>query len=309
MRSRFVTFLAVLLLTFAACGGSSPAVAPTATPSHAPYPISITDDRGKQITFTGPVSRIVSVAPSSTEIVFALGAGARVVAVDDFSDYPAEAKALPKVGGFKASPEKILSFNPDLILATTTGDLAPALESQSRRVVVFEPVNIEGVYKNIEALGVVLDRETAARDLVQKMRDRIGAVTDRAKTAGSKPRVLHEVDASDPTKIYVAGPGNFIDAMIGIAGGTNVAASTQSQYPQLSAEEIIRSNPEVIVLSDAAYGMTPEVVSARPGWSAIDAVRKSRVYPIDPDIVSRPGPRLADGIEAYAKLLHPDLFR
>jgi iron complex transport system substrate-binding protein len=311
-RSRFVSLLAVLLLTLASCGGTPPnAIAPTpsATATQATYPISITDDRGKQITFNGPVARIVSVAPSSTEIVFALGAGDRAVAVDDFSDYPAEAKALPKVGGFKASPEKVLSFKPDLILATTTGDLAPALEAQAQRVVVFEPVDIDGVYKNIEALGAVLDRATAARDLVQRMRTRVSAVSERAKAAASKPRVLHEVDASDPTRIYVAGPGNFIDAMIGIAGGTNVAAATQSQYPQLSAEEIIRSNPEVIVLSDAAYGATPEVVSARPGWSAIDAVRKSRVYPIDPDIVSRPGPRLVDGIEAYAKLLHPDLFR
>lgn len=309
MRSRFVTLLAVLLFVTSCGGGSPSAVSPTATATQASYPISVTDDRGKQVTFAAPVARIVSVAPSSTEIVFALGAGARLVAVDDFSDYPAEAKGLPKVGGFKASPEKILSFTPDLILATTTSDLAPVLEAQAQRVVVFEPVDIEGVYKNIEALGVVLDRESAARDLVKKMRARIGAVSERAKTAASKPRVLHEIDASDPTKIFVAGPGNFVDAMIGIAGGINVAASTQSQYPQLSAEEIIRSNPEVIVLSDAAYGATPEVVSARPGWSAIDAVRKSRVYPIDPDIVSRPGPRLVDGIEAYAKLLHPDLFR
>src|SRR5256885_5143044 len=149
-QARFVSLLAALLLAISTCGGTPPAaIAPTPSAAATPatYPISITDDRGKQITFTGPVARIVSVAPSSTEIVFALGAGDRAVAADDFSDYPAQAKALPKVGGFKASPEKVLSFKPDLILATTTGDLAPALEAQGQRVVVFSPVDIDGVYK------------------------------------------------------------------------------------------------------------------------------------------------------------------
>jgi iron complex transport system substrate-binding protein len=306
-RARFLAFVAVLLFLLPACGAATqvlpaPSIAPTA------YPLTVTDDRGKQVTFAAPVARIVSVAPSSTEIVFALGAGDRLVAVDDFSDFPAEAKTLPKVGGFRTSPEKILSFQPDLVLAITTGNLAPALEAQGQRVVIFDPADIDGVYKNIELLGKILDREAAARDIIQRMRARIGAVAERAKIAASRPRVLHEIDASDPTKIYVAGPGNFIDAMIGIAGGTNVAGSAQTKFPQLSVEEIIRSNPEVIVLSDATFGASPDVVSARPGWSAIDAVRTSRVYPINPDIVSRPGPRLAEGVETYAKLLHPELF-
>jgi iron complex transport system substrate-binding protein len=307
MRARFFAFLAVLLFFLPACGTATQVLpAPSTTPTA--YPLTVTDDRGKQITFAAPVARIVSVAPSSTEIVFALGAGDRLVAVDDFSDFPAEARALPKVGGFRTSPEKILSFQPDLVLAITTGNLAPALEAQGQRVVVFDPTDIDGVYKNTELLGRILDREAAARDLVQGMRARIGAVAERAKMAASKPRVLHELDASDPTKIYVAGSGNFIDAMIVIAGGTNVAASAPTKFPQLSVEEIIRSNPEVVVLSDATFGASPEVVAARPGWSAIDAIKKGRVYPINPDIVSRPGPRLADGVEAYAKLLHPELF-
>jgi iron complex transport system substrate-binding protein len=309
MTSRIFTFLAALLFLISCGGGALPAETVRPTVAEQRYPLTITDDRGKQVTFAEPPRRIVSVAPSSTEIVFALSAGDRLVAVDDFSDYPAEAKSLPKVGGFRTSPEKILSFQPDLVLAITTGNLAPALEAQSQRVVVFDPVDIEGVFRNISLLGAILDREADARRLVEGMRQRIAAVAERAKNATPKPRVLHELDASDPTKIYVAGPGNFVDAMIAIAGGTNVAAGAQSKFPQLSVEEIIRSNPEVIVLSDAKFGATPEVVAARPGWSAIDAVRKSRLYPIDPDIVSRPGPRLADGVEAYAKLLHPEVFR
>ncbi len=308
-RARPFAFLIGLILFIAACGGGTQSAStPSPTGTEQRYPLTVTDDRGKQVTVTAPVARVVSVAPSSTEIVFALGAGDRLVGVDDFSDFPAEAKALPKVGGFRTSPEKILSFQPDLVLAIATGNLAPALEAQGQRVVVFDPTDIDGVYKNTELLGRILDREAAARDLVQRMRARIGAVAERAKMAANKPRVLHELDASDPTKIYVAGPGNFIDAMIGTAGGTNVAASAPTKFPQLSVEEIIRSNPEVIVLSDATFGASPDVVAARPGWSAIDAIRRGRVYPINPDIVSRPGPRLADGVEAYAKLLHPELF-
>src|SRR5207248_4400079 len=227
------------------------------------------------------------------EIVFALGAGDRIVAVDDFSDFPAEAKALPKVGGFTTSAEKVVSFQPDLVLAITTGNLAPALEAQGQRVAIFEPPDFAGVYRDIATIGQIVGRESAAADLVRRMRDRIGAVTERARTATARVRVLHEIDASDPTKIYVAGPGNFINAMIQTAGGTNVAASAGSQYPQLSSEEIVRSDPEVIVLSDASFGASPAVVSARAGWSSVAAVRNGRVYPIDPDIVSRAGPRLA----------------
>jgi iron complex transport system substrate-binding protein len=306
MRSRSIlTLLAVLLLTFvASCGGA--ATTPTAS-SSARYPLVITDDRGKELTFSGPVRRIVSVAPSSTEIVFAIGAGDRLVAVDDFSDFPAEAKALPKVGGFTASPEKILSFHPDLVLAITTGNLAPALEAQGQPVAVFEPTDFAGVYRDVTTIGAIVERESAGRDLADRMRGRIDAVAQRAKGAPSV-RVLHEIDASDPTRIYVAGPRNFIDAMISAAGGTNVAGTAQTSYPQLSSEEIVRSDPEVIVLSDAAYGATPQVVASRPGWSAIAAVRTGRVYPIDDNLVSRPGPRLADGLEAYARLLHPELF-
>jgi iron complex transport system substrate-binding protein len=311
MTQRLVPLLSVLLFLFAACGPVAPSTTGTPTPSAATvqhYPLTVIDDRGKSITLSAAPKKIVSVAPSATEVVFAIGAGDRVVAADDFSDYPAAAKALPKVGGFKASPEKIVSFQPDLVLATTTGDLASVLESQNLKVIVLEPADIEAVYKSIMLIGSVVDRDAQAKDLVTSMRSRIAAVAEKAKPT-AKVRVLHELDASDPSKIFVAGPGNFIDSMITTAGGTNVAASAKSAYPQLSSEEIVRSDPEVIVLSDAAFGASPDVVAARPGWSAITAVRMKRVHPIDPDIVSRPGPRLADAVEAYAKLLHPDVFR
>ncbi|MBI2323852.1 MAG: cobalamin-binding protein [Chloroflexi bacterium] len=306
----------VLVILAAGCGGGiSPASVASAVPSAtvtaspAPFPMTITDDRGRLLTLAAEPRRVVAIAPSATEIVFAIGAGDRLVAVDDFSDFPAEAKALPKVGGTRTSPERIVAHRPDLILAVTQGNLAPGLEAQGQAVIVFDAQDVEGVYKNILLVGKVLGRDRAAQDLVQRMRSRIEAVAARTKDVAAKPRVLHEVDATDPARIFVAGPSNFIDSMITIAGGVNVAAGAQRKFPQLSAEEIVRADPEVIVLGDAKYGVTVESVRARSGWQGIAAVRTGRILAIDPDIVSRPGPRLADAVEEYARLLHPAVFR
>jgi iron complex transport system substrate-binding protein len=305
--------LAVVLSGCAPAAAPAPSVPGTAaaspSPTAAPFPMTVADDRGKQVTLATAPRRIVSVAPSATEIVFALGAEDRLVAVDDFSDFPAAARALPKVGGTRTSPERIIAHRPDLILAVTQGNLAPGLEAQGQAVIVFDASDIDGVYRNIELVGRVVGREKAAEELVARMRARIDAVAAKTKGITAKPRVLHEVDATDPARIFVAGPNNFIDSMITVAGGVNVAANAQRKFPQLSAEEIVRADPQVIVLGDAKYGTSVEQVKARPGWQVIDAVRSGRILPIDPDIVSRPGPRLADGVEEYAKLLHPSVFR
>lgn len=305
----------ILSVLLVACGAATPATAPSTTPTAsatraaALFPMTVTDGRGKEVSLPSQPRRIVSIAPSATEIVYALGAGDLLVAVDDFSDFPAEAQALPKVGGFRTSPEAIVAHQPDLVLAVTQAEVAPVLEAQGQRVIVFDSTDIEGVYKDIVLLGRILGRDAAAQELVARMRSRIDAVAARTRDLPDKPRVLHELDATDPSRVYVAGANNFIDTMIRIAGGVNVGAVGQGQYPQLSAEEIVRADPQVIVLGDAKYGVTVESVRARPGWSAVDAVRTGRIVPIDPDIVSRPGPRLADAVEEYARLLHPDVFR
>jgi iron complex transport system substrate-binding protein len=147
-----------------------------------------------------------------------------------------------------------------------------------------------------------------AHQIVADMRSRIDAVGAKAKLATNRPRVLHEVDSTDPNRIFVAGPRNFIDSIITICGGVNVAADAPTKFPTFSPEQIVARGPEIIVLADYRFGTTPEMVMARPGWSAIPAVRQRAIYPIDDDLVSRPGPRLVLGFEAYAKILHPELF-
>jgi cobalamin transport system substrate-binding protein len=316
---RLLRLFALLALLVSGC--TAPAAAPaasapptssapaaTASPIRSHYPITVTDDRGKALTLDHAPRRIVSLAPSATEIVFALGAEASLVALDDFSTYPAAAKGLPHIGGFRTDPEKVVSYSPDLVLTITGGNVPAQLDALGLPLFIFDESDIDGVYRDIDAVGAMLDRKSAAQKLVASMRARIDAVAERAKRSPTRPRVLHEVDSTDPSQIYVAGPHNFIDSMITIAGGINVAADSPVKYPKLSPEQIVARDPEVIVLADAAYGATPEAVRARPGWSAITAVKRGALYPIDEDIVSRPGPRLADGFEAYIRLVHPELF-
>lgn len=307
---RALRLLAIAALVLVACG--RPAAAPSPTPvltaSPAHYPVTVTDDRGKALTLAHAPRRVVSLAPSATEIVFALGAGDRLVAVDDFSDFPDQAKTLPHVGGVRASPDKIVSYSPDLILAIASGDLPTQLDTLGEPLFVFDANDIDGVYRDIDAVGRLLDREDAAARLVARMRSRIDAVGEKARAATTRPRVLHEVDSTDPSQVFVAGPHNFIDSMITIAGGVNVAADAPVKWPKLSPEQIVAHDPEVIVLGDAAYGATAAIVAARPGWGTITAVRRGAIYPIDEDIVSRPGPRIVEGFEAYIRLIHPELF-
>ncbi len=309
MRIRLVTFLGALLFVVSCGGGvSAPPAVSSPSASAVAYPVTVVDDRGKSLTLAAAPTRIVSLAPSATEIVFALGAQDRIVATDDFSDYPAEAKALPKLGGVRTSPEKIVALKPDLILAISSGNLPAQLEGLNQPLFIFDPNDLDGVYKNIQSVGKLVGREARAREVVDDMRSRITAIAEKAKQATAKPRVLHEVDSTDPARIYVAGPRNFIDSIITICGGVNVAADAPVKFPRLSSEEVVARAPEIIVLADFRFGTTPEMVVARPGWSSIPAVRSRAIYPIDDDLVSRPGPRLVLGFEAYAKLIHPELF-
>jgi len=154
-------------------------------------------------------------------------------------------------------------------------------------------------------VGQATGTEVQAKALAGEIEARVEAVTHKTGQATEQPRVFLELDET----LYTVGPGSFIDALISMAGGTNIASDASSPYPQFSAEEIIRRNPQVIILADADYGVTPEAVKSRPGWEAISAVKNDAIYPINADIISRPGPRIAQGLEALAKIIHPELFQ
>ena len=313
MRVLFPRFLAVFLFVASSCGAAvTPTPAPTQQPSAsvaaAAYPATVTDFQNRPVTVPRRPERIVSIGPSITEFLFALGAGPRVVGVDDFSDEPAGAKQLEKVGGIKVNLEKVVSLKPDLVLSVKFSDgTVERLAGAGLLVLVVDPQTIGDVARTAILVGraVGSDGETLARDIQKRVDD----ARSKTSSAANKPRVYHEIDASDPTKIFTVGPGSYIHDLIEIAGGQNIAARATTAYPQLSAEEILRGDPEIIVLAAADYSARPDQVAARSGWAQISAVKNDRIVSIAPNLINRPGPRVGEAAEAYGRLVHPELFR
>jgi iron complex transport system substrate-binding protein len=324
-------FLLVTLLIslLAAC---SPQATPTAAP--APTEVSVTeapatqaatepsttntltmtDGLGREITLSGPAQRVVSLAPSNTEILFAIGAGSQVVGRDEFADYPEEAKAIQSVGGSMGeySSEAIVALKPDLVLAAEINppELVKQLEDLGLTVYYLKnPTTLEEMYINLQIVGQLTGHNVS--DLVDSLEARVKAVDDKVALASARPTVFYEIDATDPAKPYTYGPGTFGDLLITRAGGENLATAVgiTDPYPQLSLEQIVAANPGVIVLGDSMWGVTPESIGTRPGWEGLAAVTNDQVHPFDDNLVSRPGPRLVDGLEQLANLLHPDLFQ
>ncbi len=292
-----------------------PPTATTVPPTAAPTPIILTDVAGRQVTLPGIPQRIISLAPSNTEILFALGLGPKVVAVDDFSDYPAEAKALPKIGGSsgKYNFEQIVALKPDLVLAAeiTPPDSIKKLEDLKLTVAVISvtKTSFDSILNDITLVGQMTGQVDQAQRVTSVMKQKVDAIKAQVATAKTQPRVYWELDASDPAKPFTVGPGNFVNDLITQAGGVNVFGTASQPYPQISIEQVVTANPDVIILSDATYGITVESVLKRSGWENINAVKNRQVYPIDDSLTSRPGPRIVDGFAAVAKLIHPELFK
>ena len=284
-------------------------VPPTPTPTPAPYPMTITDMAGREVVIEKKPEAIVSLAPSNTEILFALGLGDKVVGVTEFCNYPPEATEKTKVGGFSdVNTEKVVELNPDLILATNLhlSEVVPALEKLGLTVVVINPPDVDGVLEAIELVGKITGQDEEAQALIKEMRSRIEAV-EKAVEGREKPKVFWELSSD----LWTAGPGSFIDDLITRAGGENIAASAGSEWAQLSNEVIVEANPDFIFLADHPFGESAETVAKRPGWDKISAVVNGHVIELTQeqvDIVSRPGPRVVDALEFIAKTLHPDAF-
>ncbi|HSO13746.1 MAG TPA: cobalamin-binding protein [Anaerolineales bacterium] len=285
-------------------------VAPTEAPTEVPA-MTYTDDAGREITLEGTPQRIVSLAPSNTEILFAVGAGSQVVGRDEFSDYPEEAKAIESIGGSfgEYNVEAIVALEPDLVLAAeiNTPELIKQLEDLGLTVYYLRnPTTFEEMYTNLETAASLTGHD--ATELVDSLKARVAAVDEKIAPLSSRIAVFYEIDATDPAKPWTYGPGTFGDLLIERAGGHNVGNIASDPYPQLSLEQVVTANPTVIILGDSMWGVTPESVVARPGWESIEAVKSNNIFPFDDNLVSRPGPRLVDGLEQLAKLLRPELF-
>jgi iron complex transport system substrate-binding protein len=258
-------------------------------------------------TDSGPVTveaiptQIVSLSPTATETLFAIGAGDQVAAVDEYSYYPAEAP-VTDLSGFAPNVEAILSYSPDLlVIAGSPDDLQAAVEAVGIPVLLLgAALTLDDVYAQIESLGAATGHTDEASTVVADMQTRIAAITDNLATAETAPTYYHELD---PT-YYSVTSGTFIGQVYGLLGLDNIADAADPDgygFPQLTEEYIIGANPDFIFLADAqCCGESPDTVGARPGWDSMEAVVASHVIEVDADVASRWGPRTADFIEAVA---------
>ncbi len=323
---RKILLIILLITVLAACTSQTPTPTPIMTEelatdapaTQAPTepaeegPLTVTDGLDREITLTAVPQRIVSLAPSNTEILFAIGAGDQVVGRDQLSDFPEEAQAVTDIGSTYGdlNTELIVSLNPDLVLAAevNTPEQVQQLEDLGLTVYYLKnPLTLEEMYGNLEIVAQLTGHEEEAAALIESLQARVAAVDGKIAPLSSRPGVFYELDATDPAKPFTAGKGTFIDQLIERAGGFNIASDLED-YPQMSLEQVVAADPAFIILGDARYGVTPESIAQRPGWENLSAVKNGQVFPFNDDLVSRPGPRLVDALEEFAKLLRPELF-
>ena len=304
---------ALLAGTLTACSEATESTTPTPTLTQTQTPTSftITDHFGRVVTInnTHP-QRIISLAPSNTEILFALGLGDRVVGVTDYCNYPPEATTKPSVGDYtEPNIEVIIAMEPDLVLATEEHETEMAqLESHGITVVGLNPTTIDEVLASITLVGQITGQEAEAASVVNDMQKRIKAVTDKTSMLSEteKTRVFYII-WHDP--IWTAGAGSFANALIEIAGGVNIAHDL-SGYADISMEAVIAGNPQVII---AGVGMGTgedlplEYMKTEPRLEVVDARQNNRIYGVNMDIVGRPGPRIIEALEEFFRLIHPEL--
>jgi iron complex transport system substrate-binding protein len=304
-------FLVVAILALSGCTG--PSVQPTTGPTAGKYPMNITDDKGRVVTIKKMPERIVSLSPTNTEILFALGLGDRVVGVTDYCNYPPEALNKTKVGGItNVNVEQVAALNPDIVLAAslTKKETAEKLDSMGYPVFVNDPRNVSDIEKSIMNVGRACGAEDNATRLCGEINASIKAITDKTSrlNESQKPKVLMLLDTYD---FYVAGSNCYGDDLIKIAGGQNVAYRLED-YKAMSKEAVIDADPDIIIMPVDQYSQADfeKLRNGTEDWMRqLSAVRNGKVYAIASDPIFRPGPRVVDAAQDMAKIIHPELFQ
>lgn len=302
---RFIfTFILLVLLVsvFTGC---------TAEKQTPPYPRTIVDDLGRNVTILEKPARVISLYPSFTETLFAIGAGEKVVGVTQYCDYPPEASQKENVGGVTTPDiEKIVNLNPDLVLvdARLQKELAYRLEGYGLTVVALYPKNFEEIIENIRIIGKITGNELEALSLIADIGNRVKFITDKTKglVDSERPRVFYLV-WYDP--LMTMGPGSLVDELLRLAGGQNIAADVKEEVSAYSFEMVVQHNPQVIILAGGSMtSITVDDLKALEQWQVIDAVKQDRVYMIDAALIAGAKPRIVDGLEIMTKCLHPELI-
>jgi iron complex transport system substrate-binding protein len=268
------------------------------------------DEVGREVIFPHPPKRIVSLAPNITEILFSLGLDEEIVGVSIHCNFPEKAKSKVRVGSYISLDfEKITFLKPDLVIATGAGntrEMVDRLEKLGFPTYVIFPKNFNDVLKSIDHLGQVAGREKEAMGIIQGMKQRSQRVIELTQGL-SRPKVFLQIGEAP---IVTVGKGSFADDLIYLAGGENIAGKEKEMYPRLGMEEILERSPEVILVSSMdPKGDYQKILNEWSRWKMIPAVKNGRVHLIDSDLIDRPSPRIIDGLEEIARILHPERFK
>ena len=312
-----IFLLSVLLLT--ACGSADEKdkttdnnQAQTEQSQSEAFPITLKDDIGNEVTIDEKPEKIVSILPSATEILFALGLDDEIIGVSEFDNYPEEALSKEKIGDMDMNTEKVISLMPDVAFLAkynyeNAAETIKQLEELGIKVVIIDTEeSFEATYKSIELIGKVTGTTEEADEIVSSMKDKVEQIKEKASQVTEKKKVWVEV--SPQPDIYTAGQHTFIDEMLNLIGAENVA--TEEGWYNANEEEIVHLNPDVIIITYGDYVENAvDQVTSRNGWQEVTAVKNKAVYDVDSDMTTRPGPRLVDGVEELGKAIYPEIFK
>jgi iron complex transport system substrate-binding protein len=278
------------------------------------FPVTITDDANREVTIKEKPETIVSIQTSNTEIAFALGLGDKIIGVSDYDNYPKEALEKQKVGGQDINSELVLSLLPDMALVTdyhykTHPDVLKKFEEAGIDVIVVgSATSFEDVYSNIEMIGEATGSKTEAEEIVTDMKERLQAIKDKAAASVTDKKKVW-VEVAPAPDIFTTGQNTFMHEMLESIQAIN-AAEKQVGWVKMTEEEIVQLNPDVIITTYGYYVEDPKAeVLAREGWAEVPAVKNGNVFDVDSDTVTRPGPRLIEGVEMLAELIYPETFK
>ncbi|WP_138494169.1 ABC transporter substrate-binding protein [Paenibacillus pinistramenti] len=330
-----IWLIAILIIVMAGCGktensnAGEPSGASAAAQSQEPsastsaaavsagdtaktaYPLTLKDAGGTEVTFDAAPQRIISIAPSETETLFAIGLDDQIVGVTENDDYPEEAKSKPKMGGYELNTEAIVAAKPDVVFAAgiTSADTIKGLRDLGIKVFQFNPKTVEAVIDDIKQYGQITDHQAEAKQVTDKMEFELAQVTDAVQTISEDQKKKVYIEFSPG---WTVGKGEFMDELITLSGGVNIAGDTTG-WNEINEENIIKSNPDVILYAasvvDEKNQTLDQVIKSRAGWDQITAVKEGRVVGLDDNLLSRTGPRITEGLLQVAKAIYPDLFK
>lgn len=276
------------------------------------FPVNITDSLGEEIKLEEKPTRIISLSPNMTEVLFAVGAGENVVGVTSFADYPQEATEVDVIGSItEPNIEKIITMEPDVVIASSVNKMETIerLKELNVKVVGFSANNVDKAIENIKTIAKLTGNQEKGEEIVTEMYIKIGEITNLVEEHlenNEKRKVFYEI-WNDP--LYTAGKNNFIDDLINMAGGINIGRLAEGQWPQYNLEKLLVEDPEVYISTphSAEMKVSKEKIKSREQYQSISAIKNDRVYVIDQDILNRPSPRLVKGLALMTKAVFPEL--